>query len=123
MGRNISLIGDTGTGVRYYAQRVYLLDVKDTDAFDAAHQKFHSAHNPAGVLINMGAPSVGMGTGNFNRWVMVGFKDMKASIGGVNKMLTGDALKAREKAWDDFIASNGGVEVVGSGLRILLGAW
>lgn len=121
MGRNISLIGETG--VRYYAQRVFLLDVKDTEAFDAAHQKFHSAHNPAGVLVNMGAPGAGLGSGDFNRWVMVGFKDMKTAIGGVNNMLTGDALKAREKAWEDFVASNGGVEMVGSGLRILLGAW
>lgn len=121
MGRNISLIGKTD--VRYFAQRIYLLDVKDTEAFDAAHKKFHSAHNPEGVLVNMGAPNAGMGTGNFNRWVMVGFKDMKTAIGGVNKMLDGDALKAREKAREVLRASNGGAELKGSGLRLLLGAW
>lgn len=121
MGRNISLVGETN--VRYRAQRMYFLDVKDTEAFDAAHKKFHSAHNPAGVLVNMGAPSVGMGTGNYNRWVMVGFKDMKTAIGGVNKLLDGDALKAREKAREELRASNGGAELKGSGLRLLLGAW
>ncbi|WP_019669384.1 hypothetical protein [Eudoraea adriatica] len=121
MGRNISLVGETN--VRYRAQRMYFLDVKDTETFDAAHKKFHSAHNPAGVLVNMGAPTVGMGTGNYNRWVMVGFKDMKTAIGGANKLLAGDALKAREKAWEDFVENNGGVEMKGSGLRLLLGAW
>lgn len=123
MGRHLALYGDTDSNVRYPAQRIYLLDVKDTEAFDAEYNKFHSKHNPPGVLVNMGNTIVGQGTGKFNRWVIIGFKDMKAAMGGPNKLLSGAALTARQKAWDDFRANDGGVEVVGSSMRMLLGAW
>ncbi len=121
MGRHIALYGDTN--VRYPAQRMYLLQVKDTEKFDAEYHKFHSKHNPPGVIVNMGTTIVGQGTGKFNRWVLIGFKDMKAAMGGPNKLLSGSALTAREEAWDAFRANDGGVKVVGSGLRMLLGAW
>jgi hypothetical protein len=120
MGMHIALYGDTST--RYPAQRYYLLDVKDTEAFDAGYHKFHSKHNPPGVLVNMGNTISGS-DGSFNRWVIIGFKDMKAALGGPNKLLSGAALSAREKAWDEFRATDGGVTVVGSGMRLLLGAW
>jgi hypothetical protein len=121
MGRNIAIYGDTN--VRYPAQRYYLLDVNDTEAFDAEYNKFHSKHNPPGVIVNMGSTISGRGLTQFNRWVIIGFKDIKTAIGGPNKLLTGSALKAREKAWDDFRANDGGVTMVRSGMRILLGAW
>ena len=53
----------------------------------------------------------------------IGFKDIKTALGGPNKLLSGAALSAREKAWDEFRSSDGGVSVVGSGMRVLLGAW
>jgi hypothetical protein len=121
MGRSLSIYGDTNT--RYPVQRYYLLDAEDTDAFDAAHIKFHSENTPPGVIVNMGNIISGMAPNGPNRWVIVGFKDMKTAMGGPNSLLTGAALTAREKAWDDFLASNGGVRIVRSGLRMLLGAW
>ncbi|MCK5442831.1 MAG: hypothetical protein KAJ23_13160 [Maribacter sp.] len=121
MGRNIAFYGESGT--RYPAQRVLLLDVEDTNVFDEAYNKFHSKHNPPGVLVYMGTSITGQGVGKANRWAIIGYKDIKTAIGGRNKLLTGAALKAREKAWANFIANNGGVTVVGSGMRILLGAW
>jgi hypothetical protein len=120
MGRHIAIYGDTDT--RYPAQRYYLLNVNDTEAFDAGYNNFHSKHNPPGVLVNMGTTIAGS-TGNFNRWVIIGFKDIKTALGGPNKLLSGAALSAREKAWDEFRSSDGGVSVVGSGMRLLLGAW
>ena len=120
MGRHIAIYGDTDT--RYPAQRYYLLNVNDTEAFDAGYNKFHSKHNPPGVLVNMGATIAGS-AGTFNRWVIIGFKDVKTALGGPNKLLSGAALSAREKAWDEFRSSDGGVSVVGSGMRLLLGAW
>lgn len=121
MGRHLALYGDTN--VRYPAQRIYLLDVEDTEKFDSEYNKFHSKHNPPGVLVNMGNTIVGGGTGTFNRWVIIGFKDIKAAMGGPNALMSGSALEARKKAWDEFRANDGGVEVVGSSMRILLGAW
>jgi hypothetical protein len=121
MGRHIAIYGDTST--RYPAQRYYLLDVADTEKFDAGYKKFHSKHNPPGVLVNMGTTIAGQGTGNFNRWVIIAFKDVKTALGGPNKLLSGAALTAREKGWAEFRATDGGVEVVGSGMRVLLGAW
>jgi hypothetical protein len=121
MGRHIAMFGDSST--RYPAQRYYLLDVKDTEKFDAGYNKFHSKHNPPGVLVNMGTSMVGEGSGSANRWVIIAFKDIKTALGGPNKLLTGAALSAREKAWDEFRASDGGVSVVSSGMRVLLGAW
>ena len=121
MGRHIAIYGDTNT--RYPAQRYYLLNVKDTDAFEAEYNKFHSKHNPPGVLVNMGTTISGHGAGGANRWVIIAFKDIKSAMGGPNKLLTGAALSAREKAWDEFRAKDGGVSMVGSGMRILLGAW
>lgn len=121
MGRHIALYGDTNT--RYPFQRYYLLDVADTDKFDAEFNKFHSKHNPPGMLVNMGNTIVGQGTGHYNRWVIAAFKDMNSAMGGANQLVSGAALTARQKAWDAYMAAHGGVEMVGSGMRVLLGAW
>ncbi|WP_372974506.1 hypothetical protein [Muriicola sp.] len=121
MGKHIALNGDTST--RYPFQVYLLLDVADPDKYDAEHQKFHSKHNPPGMLVNMGNVIAGQGTGHYNRWAILGYKDMKSALGGPNQLLSGPALAARQKAWDAYRASNGGVEVVGSGMRVLLGAW
>jgi len=58
--------------------------------------------------------------------VVLGFKDFKSALGGATKMLSGAALDARNKAWDEYMASldsHGGVKLVSTGLRILLGEW
>ena len=121
MGRHLALFGDTST--RYPFQRYYLLDAADTDKFDAEFKKFHSKHIPPGMLMNMGTPMLGQGSGDFNRWVIQGYKDMNSAMGGAGSMVTGAAKTAREKAWDEYMASHGGVEIVGTGMRVLLGAW
>ncbi len=122
MGRDLAVHGVTNNE-RYPFQRYYMLDVKDTEAFDAAHNKLHAQHTPPGVIVDMGNIISGQAPNGPNRWVIVGFKDMKSAMGGVNSLLTGKTLADREKAWDEFVASNGGVEVLRTGMRILLGAW
>jgi hypothetical protein len=121
MGHHLAIYGDTNT--RYPFQRYYYLKVKDPAAFDTAYKKFQAAHNPTGVIVNMGDISVGNAPNGPNRWAISGFKTMKAAMGGQNSLLSGAALTAREKAWDEFLATNGGAEVLRSGMRILLGAW
>ena len=122
LGRHISLHGLTD-GQRYPAQRIYLLDVDNTEAFDREFNKFQLKHNPDGVLVNLGTPILGQGAGKYNRWVIVGYKDIGTAIGGTDKLVSGAALEARLKARDERRANNGEVKLVGSGMRILLGAW
>lgn len=122
MGRHIALNGVTAN-TRYPFQNYVLLQVDDPDTYDREHQKFHSKHTPAEMLVNMGNVMAGQGAGDYNRWVILGYKSMEAALGGPNKMVSGEALEARQKAWDDYMDSHGGVRLVGSGMRVLLGAW
>ncbi len=104
-------------------QRYYLLDVKDGDAFEAGYRKYHSAHKPDGVVVAMGNIIAGRSPDGANRWVIIGYKDFKSAMGG-SDILRNEAEKAAsEKAWDEYMASHGGVDVVRSGLRIQLGSW
>lgn len=123
LGRHISLHIDEGEGQRYPYQRIYLLDVDDTQAFDKEHEKFQSKHRPNGQIVVLASPMLGEGHGDYNRVIIAGFKDMNAAIGGANGLLTGSALEARQKAQTEQRANDGDVELVGSGMRILLGAW
>ena len=123
MGRHISLHIDDGEGNRYPFQRLYLLQVDDTEAFDREYKKFHSAHRPDGTLSLLATPMLGEGWGEYNRVAVVGFKDMKSAMGGTAALLPEKEREARQKAQTQRRANDGDVDLVGSGLRILLGAW
>jgi hypothetical protein len=123
MGRHISLHIDEGEGQRYYAQRIYFIHAKDTEAFDKGWDEFHSKHRPDGTLALLASPIAGEGWGEYNRIIVSGFKDMKSAIGGQNSLISGNALKARQDAWQEYRATNGGVELKGNAVRVLLGAW
>jgi len=123
MGQHLALYGDTSNNQRYPFQRYFLLEVNDTQAFDAGYKNFHSKNNPPGVLVNMGNILSGNAPNGPDRWVIIGFKSMKAAMAGPNSLLSGAALTAREKAWNEFMANNGGAQVQRSGMRILMGAW
>jgi hypothetical protein len=120
-GTRIASYGD-GT-LSLPIQRIYILDSEDGDAFEAGFRKFHENHDPAGIVSIMGNISLGVSPEGENRWVIVGFKDFKSALGGVNKMLSDAEKKARDKAWDEYVASNGGVKLIRSGLRVRLGSW
>jgi len=123
MGRHVSLHLDDGEGNRYPFQRIYLLQADDTQAFDEAYAKFHSKHRPDGTLSLLASPMLGEGWGEYNRVAVVGFKDMKSAIGGAGALLPEKAREARQKAQTERRANDGNVEIKGSALRILLGAW
>lgn len=123
MGSHLAVFGDTGNGVTYPAQTYIVLQVDDAKIFDAAYKKFHANYNPPGMIFVMGDFSAGVSPNGENRWAILGYKDFKTAIGGPYKLLSGDALSGRQKAWDEFMATNGGARIVRSGLRILLGAW
>jgi len=121
MGTRIAIYGDTS--ISHPVQRYIMLDVEDTDAFDAAYKAFNSTTNPDGRVTLMGNITAGVSPDGENRWVVNGYKDFKAAIGGDEKLLSGAAAEARAKGWDEFRANGGEVRVVRTGLRVLLGQW
>ncbi len=121
MGTRIASTGDLSTPLPI--QRYYILDSEDGDAFEAGFRKFHSEHDPEEIYAMMGNFTAGVSPEGENRWVIIGFKDFKGAMGGAEQYLTDAEKEAREKAWDEYMASHGGVRVVRSGLRVLLGNW
>ncbi len=123
-GHTLSAHGDTGQP--HPIQRVVLLDVEDPANFLDEFNKFNTNHLPADMTVATGVIDIGRSPNGVNHWVVLGFKDFKSALGGATKMLSGAALDARNKAWDEYmdsLDSHGGVKLVSSGLRILLGEW
>ena len=121
MGTRIASYGDTSTP--HPIQRYIILDAEDGDALEAGFRKFHSEHDPDEVISMLGNFRAGTSPEGENRWVIIGYQDFKGAMGGEDMYLSEDAKSAREKAWDEYMASHGGVRVVRTGLRILLGSW
>ena len=121
MGRRLDGYGDSST--QHPVQKYFLLDAADTDAFDTGYAKYHSKHNPEGAIVAMGNITAGRSPHGENRWVIQGFKDFKSAMGGTNMLRTEKEKAASDKAWQAYMDSHGGVEVVRSGLRVQLGQW
>lgn len=104
-------------------QRYYLLDVKDWGTFKEEYTKYISKHLKEGITVAMGGFTSGHSPDGETHWVIQGHKSFKSAMGGADSMRTEPEKKANEKAWAEFMASNGGVELVRSGLRVRLGRW
>ncbi|MBT8321709.1 MAG: hypothetical protein KJO90_08605, partial [Eudoraea sp.] len=76
-----------------------------------------------GITVAMGGFTSGHSPDGENRWVIQAYKDFKSAMGGANSLRTEAEKKANEKAWKEFTDTNGGVDLVRSGLRIRLGRW
>lgn len=123
-GHSLSAHGDTSQP--HPIQRVILLDVEDQANFLVEFNKFNTSHLHADMTVATGVIDIGHAPNGVNHWVVLGFKDFKSALGGATKMLSGAALDARNKAWDEYmdsLNSHGGVKLVSSGLRIQLGEW
>jgi len=123
-GHSTATFGDNS--MQYPIQRYYLLDVEDQANFEKAFAEFSNKHTPAGMLVITGTISAGQSPHGENRWVISGFKDFKAALGGANKLISGPSLDARNKAWGELMAnfdSHGGVRLVRDGMRVLMGQW
>ena len=121
MGTRIASYGDMDKP--HPVQRYYILDSEDGDAFEAGFRKFHSEHDPEGIVSLMGNFTAGSSPEGENRWVVVGFEDFKSAMGGTDILMSDAAKAARDKAWDEYMDSHGGVRMIRSGLRILMGNW
>ena len=121
MGSRIAHVGDMS--VMYPVQRYILLDAEDGDALEAGFRKYHGAHNPDGMMVMMGNFNAGRSPDGENRWIIQGFKDFKSAMGGSAYLRDDSKKAASDKAWAEYMASHGGVEVVRTGLRVMLGNW
>ena len=120
-GRRISIHGDTSQ--TYPFQRYFLLDVAEMSKFTSAHNSFNENHNPDGQLVMMGNISLGRGPDGANAWVIAGFKDFRAALGGASTLINDAQKKERDKAWSERMASDGDVSLIRSGLRVLMKSW
>ncbi|WP_445383336.1 hypothetical protein [Robiginitalea sp. IMCC43444] len=121
MGSRRAIHGDTSTP--HPVQRYFLLHVAEMDKFTDAYNKRLTTINPAGRLSMMGTISAGRGPDGANVWVINGFKDFKAAIGGVDALMTDAQKKTMDAAWEESRANSGDVTLVRSGMRVLLKSW
>jgi hypothetical protein len=121
MGRIITVSGDQATS--YPVQNYYLIDVADEDTFLTARQKYTDGLKKEGWLMVLGSITSGHSPDGESHMVIQGFKDFRAAMGGVDAMLSTEQVEARKKSWKEFQATNGGVKLVRSGTRLLLGKW
>lgn len=121
MGTVKSSYGDTEGD--YTVQRYYLLDVEEAQTFETALNKFHNDHKASGRVIMMGGFASGVSPHGENHWAVVGYKDFKSAMAGANAGLTDEQKSARQAGWKTFQETNGGVNMVRSGLRVRIGQW
>ncbi|MBL6670193.1 MAG: hypothetical protein ISP72_08745, partial [Flavobacteriaceae bacterium] len=62
-------------------------------------------------------------TSGGNAWVVQGFRDFKGAFGGHSKLPSKYSQNEHEKAWDNFLETNGGGKIVRSFLRIMLATY
>ncbi len=107
----------------YPVQKYFIVHVEDGATWDKAFNKYASANHVAGTLNMMGNFTSGVSPDGENRWVINGFSDFKGALGGANAMRT-DAEKAtNDKAWKEFLDTNGVSHLVRSGTRVMMGKW
>lgn len=107
----------------YPVQQLYLLDVENPGAFETGLTKFNTDHKPEGRVVMMGNITSGNSPDGENHWALVGYKDMKGVMGGANATLSPAQRAARDAGWKTFQENNGGVRMVRSATRILVGMW
>lgn len=121
MGTTKKSYGDTEGD--YPVQRYFILDVENATAFEAAYTKFQNAHPLNTRVVMMGNITSGISPEGENHWVLSGYVDFKAAMGGTDVMLTAAQQKARDAAWNTFQENNGGVRMIRSGTRFRMGKW
>ena len=106
--------------IRHHLNQFKLLflnvnDGKQFKAFDA-----YAPNRPKNHHVLLGGFGPGRSPAGETHWIIVGVNSFKEAmdIAGYRRGNTKE-----EKAWDAYIANNGGASVVRTGLRILLGNW
>lgn len=119
-----SIISTYGALDKVYPIQNYIyIHVNDTEAFLTARKKYFSSFNSDVRLTVLGNVSSGRSPHGETHMVIMGYKDFKSAMSGIDGLLSADQVEARKKAWKEFGENHGGVQVIRSGTRILLGKW
>ena len=121
MGKTLGSWGDMSA--EYPVQNYYIVQVENSDAFRSAYSKYQSSAVRKGWMNLFGNYTTGVGPDGGSHWAITGHKDFKSAMGGSDAVLTEAEKTARDKAWNTFRETNGGVKLVRSGTRIMLGQW
>ena len=121
MGTVMVVHGDTS--LDYPIQKYFIVHADEGDVWDKAYTKYSQENLPAGTMNSMGNFTSGVSADGENRWVINGFKDFKAAIGGANAMRSDAEKSANAKAWKTFLDTNGESHLVRSGTRVRVGQW
>ena len=121
MGTVTAITGDPDQ--EYPVQKYFIVHAEDGTAWDKAHKKLRMANTTAGMGSMVGNFTSGVSPEGENRWVINGFKDFKGAFGGGNALRTPAEKTARDKAWKEFLDTNGGGHLVRSGTRVRIGEW
>lgn len=129
MGNHIESFHSAGMGDRVASvndpsspkpiQVYFFLNVNDGKQFKKAFDAY-APNRPKNHHVLLGGFGPGRSPAGETHWVIVGVNSFKEAmdIAGYRRGNTKE-----EKAWDAYIANNGGASVVRTGLRILLGNW
>jgi hypothetical protein len=123
MGREIASHGAAAANGTWPIQHYLYLKVSDNNAFLTAREKYFSKFKSDVRLTVLGSVNSGNSPHGETHMVIQGYKDFKSAMAGMDALLTPDQVDARRKAWKEFSETNGGVSVVRTGTRILLGRW
>ena len=104
-------------------RRMFLVRAENSAAFEAAFQKMNAEHNPEGRMIFAGEITSGRSAAGETHFIIAAFKTFKAAMAGVGPLIPADKRDAFSKAWKEYTETDGGVTVVSTSLRILLGEW
>ena len=121
MGTIVSIHGETNS--TYPIQKYIFLEVKNPTTFLTAREKYFLKFDHGARLTVLGNITSGRSPHGETHMVLQGYKDFKSAMSGLDALLTLKQVEARKKAWKEFGETNGGVKVVRSGTRILLGKW
>ena len=140
MGRGVA--GYMGGAGPFPFRRMFVVKAEDSDAFEAAFQKMNAEHNPDGRMIFLGSITSGRsaaGETHFmiflgsitsgrsaageTHFMIAAFRTFKAALAGVGPLIPANKQDAYDKAWKEFADTNGGVTMISTSMRVLLGEW
>ena len=100
-----------------------MVKAEDSDAFEAAFQKMNAEHNPEGRMIFAGEITSGRSAAGETHFIIAAFKTFKAALAGVGPLIPANKQDAYNKAWKEYTDTSGGVTMISTSMRILLGEW
>lgn len=115
--------GYTGGDGPFPFRRMFMVKVENAAAFEAAWDKWNSEHNPEGRMIVLGNIISGRSAAGETHFMIAGFKSFKAAMAGVGALIPENQREAYGEAWQEYASTNGGMTIISTSLRILLGEW